>query len=138
MPGITEASLSILTSTLPTRIDTSLNAVFAPLIIFGIVVVVVILRYASPLHLTRVLVIAITVAEKTYIDAIETGLLSLSDMHTAEMLSSLQLKVSDIREVTLRNSLSWRTAQLEVLKGCTLILLRCICEVRNLEAHIEV
>jgi hypothetical protein len=45
-----------------------------------------IVHYASPLCLTRVLVAAIADVEKIYLEALETGLLSLSDVDTREML----------------------------------------------------
>ncbi|KAJ7803047.1 hypothetical protein B0H13DRAFT_1931582 [Mycena leptocephala] len=79
-------------------------------ILFILVVLVAagIIHHASPLRLTRVLVIATANLEKIYLEALETGLLSASDIDTAEMLSSLQLKVSKIRESSLHNSLSLR------------------------------
>jgi hypothetical protein len=47
-----------------------------------------IVHYASPPRLTRVLITAIANLEKTYLEALETGLLSASDIDTAEMLST--------------------------------------------------
>ncbi|KAJ7917583.1 hypothetical protein B0H13DRAFT_2322326 [Mycena leptocephala] len=102
-----------------------------------LVVAAGIMHYASPSRLTRVLVAAISNVEKIYLEALETGLLSASDIDTAEMLSSLQLKVSKIREASLRCSLSHSRILREFFGGHTFIVLRCISEVRALEMHIE-
>ncbi|KAJ7931661.1 hypothetical protein B0H13DRAFT_2651174 [Mycena leptocephala] len=107
-----EACLSILPSALPAPSNTTTNTT----ILFFLVIFVTagIMHYVSPPCLTRVLVTAIAHVEKTYLDALETSLLSVSDIDTAEMLSSLQLK------------------------GHTFTLLGCIREVRVLETHIEI
>jgi hypothetical protein len=76
-----EASLSILASDLPNNSTTQFVAA-----VLLVAVVVFIVHYASPRRLTRVLVTAIASVEKTYFDALETGLLSPSDVHMAEML----------------------------------------------------
>jgi hypothetical protein len=148
-----EACLSILSSALPAPgTDTTNTAVLISLVIF--VAAAGTVHYASPPRLTRVLVTAIANVEKTYLDALETGLLSASDIDTAEMLStcapctlhshyfqsldSLQLKVSKIREASLRNSLSHSGTLREFFGGRTFTLLGCIREVRVLETHIEV
>ncbi|KAJ7491975.1 hypothetical protein FB451DRAFT_1501251 [Mycena latifolia] len=80
--------------------------------------------HASPIRLTRALVAAIAATEKTYLEAIEAGAISSSDVHTATTLTSLQLKVSNIREATLRNSLYHRAALGTFLEGRTLIILQ--------------
>ncbi|KAJ7117785.1 hypothetical protein C8R44DRAFT_854556 [Mycena epipterygia] len=96
-------SLSLpLASAPPTRTTTKLT--------IGLLVIpsmTYIIHLASPLRLTRVLVAAISNVEKTYLEAVEAGMLSRLDVHTAAMLSSLQIKVSHIRATTLRNSLSY-------------------------------
>jgi hypothetical protein len=145
-----EACLSILPSALPG--GSGNIAVLFTLVIF--VIAAGIVHYASPPRLTRVLVAAIANLEKIYLEALETGLLYASDIDTAEMLSSyvpflpqtlffehldsLQLKVSKIREASLRNSLSHSGTLREFFRGHTVTLLRCIREVRVLETHIEV
>jgi hypothetical protein len=59
-------------------------------------------------------------------------------VYLSETPTSLQLKVSNIREATLIDSRSnWRALR-GFLKGRALTILRCIWEVRDLEAHIEV
>jgi hypothetical protein len=82
-----EACLSILPSALPAPDGTTINTT----ILVATVVLLVaagIVHYASPPRLTRVLVTAIANVEKIYLEALETGLLSPSDIDTAEMLSS--------------------------------------------------
>jgi hypothetical protein len=85
-----EACLSILPSALPAQGSTTTNtAILIALVIF--VVAAGIMHYASPLRLTYVLVAAIANVEKTYLEALETGLLSASDVYTTEMLSTCVL-----------------------------------------------
>ncbi|KAJ7819004.1 hypothetical protein B0H13DRAFT_1921936 [Mycena leptocephala] len=127
------ASLSILGSDLPNNSTTHFVAA-----VLLVAVVVFIGHYASPRRLTRVLVTAIASVEKSYLEALKTGLLSPSDVHTAEMVSTLQFNVSAIREVTLRSSQSLRSTLREFLNGHIFTLLRCIREVRVLEIHIEI
>ncbi|KAJ7931624.1 hypothetical protein B0H13DRAFT_1857609 [Mycena leptocephala] len=87
------------------------------LFILIVLVAAGIIHHASPLCLTRVLVTAIANLAKIYLEALETGLLSASDSDTAEMLSSLQLKVSKIRESSLRNALSHSGALRDFFEG---------------------
>ncbi|KAJ7915615.1 hypothetical protein B0H13DRAFT_2324177 [Mycena leptocephala] len=133
MSAISEVSVSMLASEPPTSPTTSTLAggLFLAAATGSI-------YYASPLRLTRVLVAAITETEKTYLQALETGLLSASDVNTAEMLATLQLKVSTIREVTLSNSLSPYATLREFLMGRTLVIVRCIWEVHAVKTHIEI
>jgi hypothetical protein len=79
-----EACLSILPSALPA--GSGNTAVLFTLVIF--VAAAGIVHYVSPPRLTRVLVAAIANLEKIYLEALETGLLSASDIDTAEMLST--------------------------------------------------
>ncbi|KAJ7117791.1 hypothetical protein C8R44DRAFT_879329 [Mycena epipterygia] len=79
------------------------------------------IHVASPMRLTYVLLIAINNVEKIYFEAIEAG-----------------IEVSNIRETTLRNSLSTRWALREFFKGWMLTVLGCIHEVRKLETYIEI
>ncbi|KAJ7213065.1 hypothetical protein GGX14DRAFT_620060 [Mycena pura] len=115
--------------------------------------------YTSPSRLTRIMVAAIANAEKVYIDALESGALSTRDVHIddiAEKMSrsvhslpqrnipvpntpcSLHSKVSNIRETTLRNSLSHRTAFRQYLTGHAFKLVECIWEVHDFQTRIEV
>ncbi|KAJ7696479.1 hypothetical protein B0H17DRAFT_1177908 [Mycena rosella] len=134
MSSLTE-TVSCLTSTALPASRTSADILFGILIITFAAVSV---HCASPMRLTRVLVIAMDDAEKAYLQAIESGKADLHMLHAAEMISSLQMKVSTIREATLRNSLSYRTAFCAFLKGQTLSVLQCIREVREVETHIEI
>ncbi|KAJ6484949.1 hypothetical protein DFH09DRAFT_1106441 [Mycena vulgaris] len=134
MSSLSEASLTTLASAPPPSSTTS--EVF--LGVLGLTLAASTIHYASPMRLTRDLVAAFADAENTYFEAVEAGVLSNSDVHTADMMFSLQIKVSHLREASLRHSLSYRTTISEFLKGRTLTLLHCIREVRALEAHIEI
>ncbi|KAF7356337.1 hypothetical protein MVEN_00966000 [Mycena venus] len=132
MPNIltSDAPLLILAPTLPTT---------ANILVAVAVVVAALIYHTSPQRLTHILVTAIIAAEKTYLDALETGCLSPSDVEiAAEMLAMLQLEVSKIREVGLRNSRShWKTF-CGFFQGHTLIVQRCIWEIQDLSTHIEI
>ncbi|KAJ7622925.1 hypothetical protein DFH06DRAFT_1447129 [Mycena polygramma] len=101
LPG--NSSLPILASAVPT----STKAVVT---VIAVGIAAALIYYTSPARLTRVLVDAMTVAEKTYLEAFETGLLAASDVFTiGTSLSRLQLKVSEIRQETLHDSRSnWK------------------------------
>ncbi|KAJ7251407.1 hypothetical protein C8J57DRAFT_1238738 [Mycena rebaudengoi] len=75
-----------------------------------------------PMRLTRVLVTVMKETEKLYYDVIEAGELP-RDAGTEELLG-LQ-KVSEIREDSLRNSLSTWTALGDLFKGRSITLLQC-------------
>jgi hypothetical protein len=81
-----EACLSILPSVLPAPGGTTNTTIFGVLLM--LVISAGTIHYASPPRLTCVLVTAIANVEKTYLDALETGLLSASDIDTAEVLST--------------------------------------------------
>jgi hypothetical protein len=57
----------------------------AVLTLVVLVVAAGIIHYVSPPRRTRVLVTSIANVEKIYLEALETGLLSSSDIDTAEM-----------------------------------------------------
>ncbi|KAJ7491964.1 hypothetical protein FB451DRAFT_1551424 [Mycena latifolia] len=133
MAGVPETSLSLITSAPPT--STSTRVLIA---MFSFALAACALHHTSPMRLARVLVTAITAAEKTYLEAIEDGVLPKSNVEMATTLTRLQLKVSIIREACLRHSLSHRTAICEFFKGHTIIVLQCIWEVRGFETHIEI
>ncbi|KAJ7117778.1 hypothetical protein C8R44DRAFT_854554 [Mycena epipterygia] len=100
-----------------------------------------IIHLASPIRLTGVLLVAIDNVENIYLEAIETGALSKSDVNTAAMLSSarsLQNKVSYIREANLRSALSPFGAVCGFFNGRSFAILKCTREVRALEARIEI
>ncbi|KAF7356435.1 hypothetical protein MVEN_00976400 [Mycena venus] len=135
MATIPESTL-LFTSAIPTSASSNNRGLLASLIVIAIFAGT--LHYISLLRLTGVLVTAICQVEKKYLDALETGLLSTSDVDTVEILSTLQCKVSSIREASLRSSLSWRETLREFYKGHSFSVIRCISEVRALDTHIEV
>ncbi|KAJ7931666.1 hypothetical protein B0H13DRAFT_1957094 [Mycena leptocephala] len=131
MPTIPDAPVSMLAgSALP---NTTTNAILAALIAPAMGAAFI--HFASPLRLTGVLVAAIADAEKIYVEAQQTGLLSATE---TEALYTLQLKVSAIHEETLRNSLSWCTVLGDFLRGRTLSVLRCIREVKDFETRLKI
>jgi hypothetical protein len=82
-PQFPDAARSILASDLP---DNSTAKAMAAILLVAVIAAALI-YYLSPMRLARVLVAVIVATEKTYLEALETGLLSVSDVHTAEMLS---------------------------------------------------
>ncbi|KAJ7471640.1 hypothetical protein B0H11DRAFT_1919485 [Mycena galericulata] len=131
MSTVAETSVSLFTSTLPEPTTAAGNIVLAVCIV---TLVVCALRAAWPTRLTEILVSVLTTTEHTYFTAIEAGVL-LSESHT-QRLTSLQLKVSKIRQDSL--SQSYRVALREFFKGRTFTVLRYIREARQLENEIEV
>ncbi|KAJ7917602.1 hypothetical protein B0H13DRAFT_1995162 [Mycena leptocephala] len=131
MPTIPDASFSMVAnSALPiTATSTILAAFITPAIAAAT------LHYASPQRLTEVLIAALTKAENTYVDVLQMGVLSATEM---EMLYTLQRKVSAIHVSTMRDSLSWRAGLRGFLKGRTLTVLSCIREVQGFETHIKI
>ncbi|KAJ7435824.1 hypothetical protein FB451DRAFT_1379216 [Mycena latifolia] len=125
MSSLSETSLSLLAPA-PPPTSTAANILLAALVLTATAYIV---HYASPMRLTRVLVTAIAETEKTYLVAIEAGVLPKSDADTAATLTSLQLKVSSIREATLRHSLSYRAALGAFLTGHTFTILHCIRDI---------
>ncbi|KAJ6518975.1 hypothetical protein C8R45DRAFT_1085037 [Mycena sanguinolenta] len=97
------------------------------------------LYYASPTRLTRVLVSALADAEKAYLTAAENGVVCASTIDVAERLSVLQLKVSTLREASLRSSLSLLSTLCDTFNiRRSVAVLRCLREVRKLGAYIEI
>ncbi|KAJ7718705.1 hypothetical protein B0H14DRAFT_2643243 [Mycena olivaceomarginata] len=133
MPAIAEASkpLSILASGLP--------ADWTPWLVASISLIggVGCIQYASPQRLTCVLLDQMARLKRNHLAGIENGTLSACDVHIAETLAILQLKVSDIREASLHSSLSNYAMLCDILKGRTFTILHCIHEIRALETHIE-
>ncbi|KAJ7117788.1 hypothetical protein C8R44DRAFT_791428 [Mycena epipterygia] len=132
MSSLSETSLSLFASALPTSTTTDVT--------IGVLVLIMtafIIYFSSAMHLTCVLVTAIGNVEKIYLEAIETGMLSKFDVDTAWMLLSLQIKVSHIRETTLRNSLSYFGVLCDFFKGRSFTIFQCIREAHRLEVHLE-
>ncbi|KAJ7252589.1 hypothetical protein C8J57DRAFT_1661673 [Mycena rebaudengoi] len=90
-----------------------------------------------PMRLTSILVASIAETENLYYDSIEAGELT-GDVDTEKKLLSLQKKVLEIREDSLRNSLSaWKTLG-DFFKGRSITLLRCADEIQRFQTHIEI
>ncbi|KAJ7491981.1 hypothetical protein FB451DRAFT_1551433 [Mycena latifolia] len=134
MSSLSETSLSLFASA-PPPTSTPTNILLGAL---SLIATAYIVHYASPTRLTRVLVATIAETEKTYLEALEAGVLPKSDADTATTLTSLQIKVSSIRETTLRHSLSYRATLGAFLTGHSFTVLHCIRDVRRLETHIEI
>ncbi|KAJ6518965.1 hypothetical protein C8R45DRAFT_1116866 [Mycena sanguinolenta] len=132
MSTIPEASLSVFAS--------NLTPIAWGLLLAGVSVAGI--YYVSPIRLTRVLVIAIADAEKSYLAAVENGVLSAStEIDTGERLSvdRLQLRVSTIRETSLRSSLSTLSAFYDMFNiRRSVAVLRCLAEVHGLGTYIEI
>ncbi|KAJ7117759.1 hypothetical protein C8R44DRAFT_738638 [Mycena epipterygia] len=133
MSSLSEISLSLLVSAPPTSTTT-----YATIGVLVLTVTIFIIHLASPMRLTRILVAAIVDVEKTYFEAVEAGVISKSDVHIVARLSSMQIQVSHMRETTLRNSLSYFGVVGDFFKGRSITVLKCIREVRALQAHIEI
>ncbi|KAJ7781878.1 hypothetical protein DFH07DRAFT_935740 [Mycena maculata] len=134
-------SLQFLLSALP---STSATNVLILIVIIGMLIASVVC-YASPTRLTKKLVASLYDAETLYHDVVETGVVSTSDTaqvqkfeELEELLAKLQLKVSEIRTATLRNSLPKRTALAEFLRGASFTILRCLEDVEGFKARIEI
>ncbi|KAJ7117756.1 hypothetical protein C8R44DRAFT_738635 [Mycena epipterygia] len=136
MSSLSETTLESVLTSAPPMSATASKVIIGVLVLTTMMAFIV--HLASPMRLTRVLVAAISNAEQTYLEAIETGVLSQSDVHITGMLSSLEIKVSHIREATLRNSLSRFGALCDFFQGRSFTVVQCIREVRELEAHIEI
>ncbi|KAJ6518969.1 hypothetical protein C8R45DRAFT_1065811 [Mycena sanguinolenta] len=97
------------------------------------------LYYASPPRLMRVLVSGLADAEKAYLAAAENGVVCASTVDVAERLSVLQLKVSTLREASLRSSLSLLSTLYDTFSlRRSVAIVRCLGEVRELGAYIEI
>ncbi|KAJ7117799.1 hypothetical protein C8R44DRAFT_854560 [Mycena epipterygia] len=132
MSSFSESSLSWLASSPPTSTTTKF---MVGALIFALAAGV--MHYTSPMRLTEVLSHTLAEAEHSYFEGIEAGMLSASDVDTEVMLSRLQIKVSGIREATLRNTLSMWKSLREYSKGRTITVLRCIWEAQKFKTDIE-
>ncbi|KAJ7251325.1 hypothetical protein C8J57DRAFT_1238681 [Mycena rebaudengoi] len=89
------------------------------------------------MRLTYVLVAFMRETKRLYYDAVEAGELP-GDVDTEEKSLSLQMKVSEIREESLRNSLSTWVALGDFSRGRSIILLQRTNEVQSFKTHIEI
>ncbi|KAF7328651.1 hypothetical protein MSAN_02473700 [Mycena sanguinolenta] len=95
-----------------------------------------------PMRLTHVLVSSLADVENAYLTGVENGigvLCASTDVGVAERLAVLQLKVSTLREASLRSSLSPLSFLSDTFNICRFItVLRCLREVRGLKTYIEI
>ncbi|KAJ7251401.1 hypothetical protein C8J57DRAFT_1238732 [Mycena rebaudengoi] len=89
-----------------------------------------------PMRLTYISVAFMKETEKLYYDAVEAGELP-RDVGIEEKLLSLQKKVSEIREDSLRNSLSTWKALSDFFKGRSITLFQCMDEIQRFNTHLE-
>ncbi|KAJ7251309.1 hypothetical protein C8J57DRAFT_1238666 [Mycena rebaudengoi] len=90
-----------------------------------------------PMRLTYVLVAFMRETERLYYDAVEAGELP-GDVDMEEKLLSLQTKMAETHEATLRNSLSTWKALEDFFRGRSIMLLQCTNEVQSFKTHIEI
>ncbi|KAJ7222963.1 hypothetical protein C8J57DRAFT_1731591 [Mycena rebaudengoi] len=90
-----------------------------------------------PMRMTYILVAFMRETEKLYYDAVEAGELP-GDVHTEEKLLSLQTMVSEIREASLRSSLSTQKTLGDFFRGRSITLLRCADEIQRFNTHIQI
>ncbi|KAF7370458.1 hypothetical protein MSAN_00677600 [Mycena sanguinolenta] len=137
MSTLPETSLSLLSQS---------NSPTTPWNVTGIFLVFALLggafHYASPAHLTRVLVSSLADAERAYLTGVENGngMLRVSaDIDVAERLAVLQVKASTLLEIFLRNSLSPLSACYDMFNiRRSVRVLRCLAEVRRLKTIIDI
>ncbi|KAJ7252565.1 hypothetical protein C8J57DRAFT_1722804 [Mycena rebaudengoi] len=96
-----------------------------------------IVHHIWPMRLTHVLVAFMQETEKLYYGAVEAGELP-GDVDTEEKLLSLQTKVSEVREESLRNSLSTWTALGDFFRGRSIMPLQSTNEIQSFKTHIEI
>ncbi|KAJ7252639.1 hypothetical protein C8J57DRAFT_1237989 [Mycena rebaudengoi] len=128
MSGMDETSLSFLSSILP---NNTFNMIIGASILTTVAALII--HHISPTRLARMLVALMRETDAIYIHAIEAGL----DVDT-DALSKLQIKVSELHEENLRNSLSTHKMVAEFLQGRSLVLYGCIRDVQDLKTRIEI
>ncbi|KAJ7281343.1 hypothetical protein C8J57DRAFT_1558896, partial [Mycena rebaudengoi] len=129
MSSMGETSLSLVSSILP---NNTANTIIGASMLTAATALGI--HHISPTRLTRVLVTLMHETDTLYIRAVEAGLVP-GDV--ADALFKLQIKVSELHEESLRNSLSGRKMLAEFLQGRTLVLYGCIRDVQDLKTRIE-
>ncbi|KAJ7251280.1 hypothetical protein C8J57DRAFT_671971 [Mycena rebaudengoi] len=132
MSSMSEASLSFFSSIFP---NNTANAIIGASIITTVTALII--HHISPTRLTRLLVVLMHETDTIYIGAMEARLIS-GDVDTADALSKLHMKVSELHEETLKNSLSTWKMLAEIVRGRSLALYRCIRDVQDLKTRIEI
>ncbi|KAJ7281257.1 hypothetical protein C8J57DRAFT_73309 [Mycena rebaudengoi] len=129
--NIDETSLSFLSSILP---NSTANTIICASILTAATALII--HHISPTRLTRVLVALMQETDATYIGAMEAGVIPCAG--DTDTLSKLQIKASQLREESLRNSLSTWKMLAEFFQGRSLTLYRCIRNVQDLKTRIEI
>ncbi|KAJ7251320.1 hypothetical protein C8J57DRAFT_1723202 [Mycena rebaudengoi] len=128
MPNnIGETSLVFAGSVFPSRTAASISA--------SVLVIGCMIHRIWPRRLTYNLVASMQETEKLYYDAIEAGELP-RDVATEEKLLSLQKRVAETHEASLRNSSSMWKALGDFFRGRSITLLQCADEVQSFKNHI--
>ncbi|KAJ7281334.1 hypothetical protein C8J57DRAFT_1219230 [Mycena rebaudengoi] len=130
MSSMNEASLSFVSSILPNN-----NTIVGASILT--IVAALVTHHISPMRLTRLLVTLMHETDAIHIHAVESGLIPC-DVDMVDALSKLQIKVSELHEESLRNSLSSLKMLADFFRGRSLVLYRCIRDVQDLKTRIEV
>ncbi|KAJ7759117.1 hypothetical protein B0H16DRAFT_629984 [Mycena metata] len=134
MPSLPDASLSILAS--PFSSATAAKIVRA---IFGLLLIVAFLYYASPTRLTPALSDAMNKLDNAYGAVSAAGLLGLlppEDIQTVvSTYQMLRVEVGKVQKERLCNS--WRTSLFSVFAGRSVSLLRCIEKVKDFERRLQ-
>ncbi|KAJ7252620.1 hypothetical protein C8J57DRAFT_1237969 [Mycena rebaudengoi] len=128
--SMSETSLSFVSSIIP---SSTANTIIGASILTTATALLI--HHISPTRLTPVLVALMHETDATYIGAIEAGVIRC-DVDT-EAMSKLQIKVSQLHEESLQNSLSTRKMLAEFLRGRSLSLYRGIRDVQDLKTQIE-
>ncbi|KAJ7759061.1 hypothetical protein B0H16DRAFT_1885020 [Mycena metata] len=136
MPNLPDGSLSILASPLPPA-----TAAKIMLAIFGLLLIVASLHYASPTRLTRVLSDAMSDLDKVFIEVTTAGLLGLLSAEDMQAVvwtyQMLRIEVGTLQSDALRNSTSWCTSLYSVFTRSKR-LFRCIKQVRDFQRRLQV
>ncbi|KAJ7252584.1 hypothetical protein C8J57DRAFT_1351070 [Mycena rebaudengoi] len=134
MPNIGETSFafaSLADSVFPDRTAASVGASILVLAITCLV------HRIWPMRLTYRLIVFVKETEKLYYDALEAGELP-RDVAAEEKLLSLQKKVAEVHEASLRNSSSIWKALEDFFRGRSITLLQCANEIQSFKTHIEI
>ncbi|KAJ7281276.1 hypothetical protein C8J57DRAFT_1219171 [Mycena rebaudengoi] len=131
MSSMGETSLSFVSSILP---NNTANTIIGVSILTAATALII--HHISPTRLTRMLVNLMHETDMIYIRAAEAGLVP-SDVD-ADTLFKLHIKVSELYEESLRNSLSTWRMLVEFIRGRSLTLYFCIKDIQALKARIEI
>ncbi|KAJ7142191.1 hypothetical protein C8R46DRAFT_1360824 [Mycena filopes] len=136
MPNLPDTTLPILTEPLSPA-----TAAKIMLAIIGLILIAVVVLYASPANQTCKLSAAMTSLEKVFGEIALAGFPGLSPHDVQTLVSGMQLlriQVGGLREQRLHSSRAWGTALSEFLRGRSIALYRCIENVKDFETRLEI